>query len=79
MPGRYNEVVRMKSVEALLFNSLLTLKMFLSVEITLEATIQNKFSKYWKFPIEISVVEFLYSTTLAFTVFSLMILKLVIL
>ena len=45
-----------------------TLKIFLSVEITLEATIQNKFSKSMKFSREISVVEFCYSQTLVFMV-----------
>ena len=41
MPGCYNEDIKVKSIEAVLLTALLTLKMFLSVEITLEATIKN--------------------------------------
>ena len=39
---------------------LITLKMYLSVEITLEVIIQNKFSKSLKFSKEISVPGFIF-------------------
>ena len=42
------------------------LKMFLSVEITLEATTQNNFSKSRKFAREISAAEFPYSCAIVF-------------
>ena len=47
----------MTSVEGTLLTLLPAWKMFLSVEITLEATIENNFSKSQKFSRKISLTE----------------------
>ena len=49
---------------------MLLLRMFLSVAITLEADIQNNPSKSRKFSNQISVVEFRYTETIVFGIYS---------
>ena len=46
---------------------MLTLNVFLSFVISLEAAIQNNLTKSWKFSIEMSVVEFRYSMKLQYS------------
>ena len=60
----------MTAIETILVILMPTLNMFLSVAITLEATIQNNLSKSRKFLREISVVEFRYSETILFEIYS---------
>ena len=54
----------MTSAEAIIVTLMLTLNVFLSFAITLEAAIQNNFTKSWRFSKEMSVVEFRYSMKL---------------
>ena len=54
----------MTSTEAIIVTLMLTLNVFLSFVINLEAAIQNNLTKSWKFSIEMSVVEFRYSMKL---------------
>ena len=60
----------MTSIEAILVTLMPTLKIFLSVTITLEAAIQNNLSKSWRFSRDISVVEFRYGGTIVFGIHS---------
>ena len=52
---------KITSIDTSLANLLPNLKMLLSVEITLEATTKNNFSKSRKFSREITAAEFRYS------------------
>ena len=52
---------KITSIETILVTLLQDLKMFLSVEITLEATTQNNFSKSRKFSREKTAAEFCYN------------------
>ena len=59
---KYKKIyIKITSIETMLVTLLPNLKMFLSVEINLEATTQSNFSKSRKFSREITAAEFLYS------------------
>ena len=57
----YNKDFKITSIETILVNLLQNLKMFSSVEITLEATTQNNFSKTLKLSREMIAAEFHYA------------------
>ena len=62
--GRYLKSNQNDIAEAIIVTLMLTLNVFLSFAITLEAAIQNNFTKSWRFSKEMSVVEFRYSMKL---------------
>ena len=59
-----NGHIKMTSIEAITLTLILTLNVFLSFAITLEAAIQNNLIKSWRFSREMVVVEFRYSMKL---------------
>ena len=68
-PGSSGRYLKMTSIKAVV-TLMPTLNIFLSVSITLEATIQNNLTKSWRFSREICVARFRYSETIFFGIHS---------